>query len=266
MDQIGIGGFKNFSHDVMFVHRSAYCGSADFNSSTGRFLHTFWNARSQSSFGHNEYGQDVSATCLSDSNGFSVPPVLQVDVEPGMQVRCLLNRPKLEDIKSGTVNIRGVPNCPWRLTHVYCQAEYTGSCAITLELGDNQILVIEDFKNASVAAISMSTTLKSSQKLDAATVRMAAMYIDFGLEATPFQLAHITSFQAGKRSIVEVKRDSFLTAIDVRMFLSGLLVMLTIFSTIIVVALVSHCTMVRTQRSDYALGLHLVEVARFART
>lgn len=96
---------------------------------------------------------------------------------------------------------------------------------------------------------------------------MAAMYLDYGIEATPDRLDFIASIRTARLTVLEYDsaRPSSGTDIDLVFFLPGIVTIAAIIVGFVVSALVSHIAMVRANRSDYALGLRVADVARFAR-
>lgn len=261
MSEIGIGGHKNFSSDVMFVQSSASCSFRDRDTISGLENIVRWNVRALAPnvIGHRKFDRMSSLQCLSVKNGFSVRPVNTNVPNIHDTQDCAVSTPNVRQIKLGRAAV-SVSRCPWRLTHFHCQAIHLGGCALTLELGQEQVLFIKKLDGRLT-----STTFSVDNSKTWRNRSEETKYVDFGMSDTSaFILDHITSFQAGTGNITEVK-GSFSTRINVRIFLAGFGINLTIVSVFIAFSLVSHVIMVRKNRPDYGLGLRVAEVALFAR-
>lgn len=92
-------------------------------------------------------------------------------------------------------------------------------------------------------------------------VQMTATYVDFGFSTDPEELDYVTSFQAERRSITQVESRAFSTNVEVGMFLTELLIIVTAISGLIATALVCHFKMEHRKRSKYVLGFRVSEVA-----
>lgn len=226
--------------------------------------------------------------CLSEENGFSqklarIPRDNFASVEPCYTyIRLphfnnpnrtdharLLNCPRprnqhqLRQDACGA-DIQTAKRCSWRLTNSHCQFRHIGGCAVTLDFGDDQVLLL--YRRIREQAYSrLLGRYKWFRKRDAETVRMIAMYVDYGYPADPSSLDFLTSFQPGKRCIMQEKGKSFGTRINATLFLTGFIALWAIFACFIVTSTMSHFRMMRKRRSRYALALRVAEIARFAR-
>lgn len=266
LSKLGIGGYKNFSSEVLFVLETFSCGfdSPDISLGTPRGnLLTVLNAQSLVPIGHEQYGVIPAVECLSEKNNFSEPAVLRVGTFIENVNECGIRLPSRQSIQSGIFNI-SVIGCPWRLTQSHCQAVHHGSCAFTLERGEDQVLTTVDYRTSQNAINMDSAGIKTWRRRDLNTIQIVAKYLDFGLEVNPRALDYLTAFEAEKRSIMKVNGTALRTRIDLRKFLSGLIIMLATISAFVLYASVLHVTMMRNKRSEYALGLRVAEVARFA--
>lgn len=96
---------------------------------------------------------------------------------------------------------------------------------------------------------------------------MVAMYLDFGLGASPDELDSITSCQVGQETVLLRQESPWRvgTQIELACFLPGVVTIAVIVAGFIGAAVASHVALVPKNRSDYAVGLTLTEIARFAR-
>lgn len=65
---------------------------------------------------------------------------------------------------------------------------------------------------------------------------------------------------------MKVKGSTLHTKIDVRLFLTGLMIIFAVVAVFTGTAVVSHFIMVRKRRANYALGMRIADVARMAKT
>lgn len=272
MAQLGIGGFNNFSTDVLFVFYASRCYFADNDDVSGLHTFTYWNARALVPIHPDNYWRPTRRLfpleCLSKKNDFYVSPIRRIARNTTTyyrEKRCIENLPNITEIKNGTYNVTVTKSCSWHSPRLECQAKHWGGCALTMEKGEDQMIYTWEYRGVNVPVLGVWDEYKLSQKRDAETLRMMAMYLDFGLSASVPALDHITSFQAGLRGISKVEGRLFLSQINVGFFLIGLTILATIVSSSIVSAMQSHLVLSRRKRSDYALGLRVAEVARFAR-
>lgn len=285
MAQLGIGNppsvgeYQNFSSDVMFMLAASRCTTTSRNASSGATTHVHWNAvpREQKDVVQNQDGlPPIKCLFAGPIDGVpSTPAVLRTKVlwdsinRKGL-LQCDPQLPHLHEIKSGLFSIM-ISKSPWRLTHFSCQAKYRGSCALTLELEEYQVLETADYDSKEIPPVAEFSNLKSWRKRDSTMVQMAAQYVDSGLQASPDQLDFLSSFQSGKGSIFEYKCRKLpdyrfaRTEIDLIVFLPGFVTILVIVSGFIVTAVVSRAAMMRNNGSEYALGLRVADVVRFAR-
>lgn len=266
MADIGIGGFRNFSEEVLFVKRAVSCSRWDRSDRLGIRNTTFWNIRSLVPVSSRRYvlrnsTEKTPVQCLTKDNNYNVSAVLTYN-ELDARASCAEKLPSFSEIQIGVYNV-SISRCPWRLTHLYCQAEHRGGCAFTLDYRQHQVLKMVTYLNES--GTSHGSIYTAWQRRDSKTLRMIAKYVDFDLSASVLEMEMLTSFQAGKRSIMQVEQSSLSTRINGSLFLPGFIVLLVIVSGFVVVAVFSHFIMVGKHRSDYALGLRVAEVARFAR-
>lgn len=96
---------------------------------------------------------------------------------------------------------------------------------------------------------------------------MVAMYFDFGLGASPDELDYITSCQVGQETVLLRQESPWRvgTQIELACFLPGVVTIAVIVAGFIGAAVASHVALVPKNRSDYAVGLTLTEIALFAR-
>lgn len=268
---------RNFSSDVMFVRAAQGCLSTSSNASSGVIKQIYLNASTSENITPEQYTFRGNHRCASEliaPNPTSSSPIRVLETEnlwESMNRQNLLEcdpaLPSLSTIKSGVFNIT-LSKCPWRLTQFYCQATYRGSCAMTLDLGDHQVLRTADYNFRESPAAPQLSNYKSWRRRDAENVQIAAMYVDSGLGVSPDQMDFITSFQAGEGTITErtTTPNRIGTQIDPALFLPGLFSILEIVLVFIMSSLVSHVVMLRKKRSAYALGLCIADVARFCQT
>lgn len=277
MALVGIGNppfakeLQNFSNDVTFVLSAYSCALTTANTSSDIITQIHFNAILDADTLPTEYNAiwpDTVAHCLD----FSYPrqvihraEKLWVSISRNDFLRCDPAPPSLDEIKSEIYRIRK-SKCPWRLTHYNCQAEHRGSCALTLEFGEHQVLPTFDYNTVQTPHAPEFSDFKSLRKWDVEMVQMAAMCVDAGLQASPDALNFVMSYQAGKGEYVSFseRHPSNGSQIELSWFLPGFITILTIVSGFIASAVLSHVAMKRNNRSDYALGLRIAEIARFA--
>lgn len=269
---VGITQFSIFSTDVLFVKAAYGCGYSDYNDSTGLNTRTIWNARALEPVHHDLQSMDIKAIpleCLSNKSNFSVSPVRYRVVNHTNAVTsrsCIKSVPNLTEIQNGTFNVSMSSTCPWHSLRLKCSSKFLGACALTMEMGDQQVLCTwrYNFETKQHHFLLWETSMMR-RKRDEETLLMMAKYMDAGLRVPPQVLDHITLFRAANRSILQVQGRSFRTRINARLFVPGFAVISAIVSLLIVTALISHAIMVRKKRLNYALGLRMAEIARFAR-
>lgn len=272
MEQHGIGGFNDFSIDVLFMKNSFRCTSRDYNASTDLHMTTYWNARALMPISRGNCDHDYNLgpgnrlfplECLSDRNNFSVSPVRQKPFNVSYSFRyqnCFNRFPELPEIKSGFYTVTLNSTCPWHFLRLECQAKLWGGYALTMERGEDQMLRTWEYRGQTQPQQHQRETYKW-RKRDRETLGMMAMYLDFGLRVPAIQLDHVTSFQAGNRNITKLKGRSLLTEINVGLFLTRFIFLVITVLGSIVSAVISYSSMVMKKRSDYALGLRVAELA-----